>query len=317
MKKRLGVSGLALAGMLLLSACANPEINSVSGSNGGATAGSGTGGKSSSEITQRTYDTVPQIAEMVPKTYKEQGSFAVSINPGVPPVKYVDTNGRITGFAPELLRAASQVMGIDANINKGTFDSMVPGLSSKQFDVIGSISDFEERRSKIDFIDYMYAGTAILASADFEKDNAQLQDLCGTRIGFILGTQQQGLLEAASKKCEDSGNEPIAGSSYQDTGAAVLAVKTGQDDGAWIDAPAALYNAGQDPETFKTVYLDKESMVYGIGVHKDNSELRDALQAAIQHLVTTGDYEELITHFGLEELSLPEIPLNQGGSVDG
>lgn len=304
MKRHLKALGLAAVVLLTMSACANPEEVGAAATN-------------IPEASQRTYQADPEIAAMVPEAYKKRGSFTVAVSPDIPPVKYVDNAGVITGFAPELLRAAGQVMGLEAEMQKGTFDSMVPGLSSKRFDVIGSISDFEERRSQIDFIDYMYAGTGILTSAGFEKDEIVPEDLCGYGIGFIVGTQQQGLLEAASEKCEAAGRDPVAGTGYPDGGATVLAVKSGQEDGAWIDAPVALYNVTQEPDTFKTIYLDKESMLYGIGVHTSNPEFRDALRAAMQKLATNGDYKELITEFGLAELGLPEMPLNQGGSVKG
>jgi polar amino acid transport system substrate-binding protein len=305
MKKQLSTLGLAFTTLLTMNACANPEESGASAA--GVTP----------QVESRTYETDPEIAAMLPDKYKDRGTFTVAVSPDIPPVKYVDDAGTITGFAPELLRAAGQVMGLEAEMEKGTFDSMVPGLESKKFDVIGSISDFEERRGKIDFIDYMYAGTGILTSTSFEMDQANPEDLCGHSIGFIVGTQQQGLLEAASEKCASTGEKPITGTGYPDGGASVLAVKSGQEDGAWIDAPVALYNVDQEPDSFKTVYLDKDSMLYGMGVNKENAEFRDALRAAMQKLATDGRYDELITGFGLKELELPEIPLNQGGSVKG
>lgn len=307
MKRSLRLCGLTLAALLTTSACANPGAGETPASGAAPEPGS-------KSIVQ---EAVPEIVAMLPEEYKESGSFTVAVNPDVPPVKFVDDAGRITGFAPELLRAAAQVMGLEANMQKGSFDSMVPGLESKRFDVIGSISDFEERRAEIDFIDYMYAGTGILTSTEFEKDSAVPEDLCGSSIAFVVGTQQQGLLESASKKCEEAGEPPITGVGYADAAASVLAVKSGQDDGAWIDAPAVLYNVKQAPDMLKTVYLDKESMLYGIGINKDNPEFRDALRAAVLELVDNGAYEELISEAGLGDLALPEIPLNQGGSVEG
>lgn len=307
MKNRLRMLGVTLVSGLALAGCANPEDE--------ATAGGGLAPEVA--VTTQTLDVDPEIAAMVPEEFVEKGEFTVAVSPDIPPVKYVDSAGNITGFAPEVLRSAGQLMGLEAQMEKGSFDSLVPGLESNRFDVIGSISDFEERRSEIDFIDYMYAGTAILTAADFEMDEGAPEDLCGFGISFITGTQQQGLIEAASKECEANGEQPVVGSGYPDGNAAVLAVKTGQEDGAWIDAPVALYNVEQEPDVFKTVFLDKESMLYGMGVNNSNEEFRDALQAAMRKLVTSGTYDQLITDYGLSDLAMPEMPLNQGGSVDG
>lgn len=312
MKKHLSMCGLALAAIMSMSACSNPG-------GGGATNGASSADSApKSELAQRTYETDSEVASMVPEEYQERGSFTVSINPDVPPVKFVNTAGEITGFAPDLLRAAGQVMGLEVDMQKGSFDSMVPGLESKRFDVIGSIGDYEERRTNIDFIDYMYSGTGIMVSAEFEKDKVSApEELCGASIAFITGTRQQGLIQTASEKCEEAGEAPINGIGYKDGAAAVLAVKSGQDDAAWIDAPSVLYNVAQEPEIFKTLWLQPDPGVYGIGVHKDNAEFRDALRAAVLKLVENGGYHDLISDYGLEDLALPEIPINSGGPLAG
>jgi polar amino acid transport system substrate-binding protein len=307
MKNYVKLLGISLVTGLALAGCANPEDETTA--EGGIAP--------EMAVTTETLEVDPEIAAMVPEEYVEKGTFTVAVSPDIPPVKYVDDTGKITGFAPEVLRSAGQLMGLEAQMEKGSFDSLVPGLESNRFDVIGSISDFEERRSEIDFIDYMYAGTAILTAADFDLDEGRPEELCGYGIAFITGTQQQGLVEAASKQCEANGDKPIVGSGYHDGNAAVLAVKTGQEDGAWIDAPVALYNVEQEPDVFKTVHLDKESMLYGMGVNSSNEQFRDALQAAMRKLDTSGTYDQLITGYGLSDLALPEMPLNQGGSVDG
>ncbi|WP_026820009.1 ABC transporter substrate-binding protein [Arthrobacter castelli] len=312
MKNKLSISGLALVAVMTISACSNPGATSPTG---GASAPDSA---PKSGAAQQKYETDPDIASMVPEEYQERGSFKVSINPDVPPVKFVNSAGEITGFAPDLLRAAGQVMGLEVNIQKGSFDSMVPGLEAKRFDVIGSIGDYEERRTNIDFIDYMQSGTGIMVSADFEKDKvASPAELCGASIAFIVGTRQQGLIQSASEKCEEKGEAPIKGIGYKNGAAAVLAVKSGQDDAAWIDAPSILYNVRQNPETFKTLWLQPDPGVYGIGVHKDNADFREALRAALLKLVETGAYRELISSYGLEDLALPKIPVNSGGPLAG
>ena len=59
-------------------------------------------------------------------------------------------------------------MDLDVNLEKGTFDAMIPGIEAKRFEVIGSINDFKERQKTIDFIDYLKTGTAVLVAADHE-----------------------------------------------------------------------------------------------------------------------------------------------------
>lgn len=307
MKTKIGYLGLAALFVVGMSGCANPDEGGVAQ---GAEA-------SPIDVEERTFEPVPELVEMVPEEYRQKGSFTVSINPDVPPIKYVDNEGVISGLNPDLLRSAGQLMDLEAEFEKGSFDSMIPGLQSDRFDVIGSIGDFSERQETIDFIDYSYAGTGIIAGVAFEKDEALPEELCGTSIGFVTGTQQQGLLAAASKDCQTKGESTITATNYPDAAAAVLSVKSGQEDAAWIDTPAVLYNAAQEPDVFKVLYTVPDPGFYGIGVAKDNQEFRDALQAALRELESSGAYDEYLSDYGLEQLKVEGFPLNQGESIEG
>lgn len=208
-------------------------------------------------------------------------------------------------------------MDLEVEVQQGSFDSMVPGLESERFDVIGSIGDFEERRSNIDFINYMHAGTGILAGADFEMDEVQPEELCGSSVGYVVGTEQQGLLASASNTCTDNGEDPISNTGYRDAAASVLAVESNQEDAAWIDTAAVLYNASENPEMYKAIYTDPDPGYYGMGVNNENEEFRDALRSALVELEENGGYEELMSDYGLtDEVATSGMPLNQGASIE-
>lgn len=255
------------------------------------------------------------IAQMLPDDRRDAGGISVSINPDVEPVKFVDEQGEIAGMNPDLLRAAANVLDTEIHFERGTFDAMVPGLESKRFDVIGSVADFEERRDNIDFINYMQNGTAIITGADYELDELRPADFCGMSIGYARGTSQQGSLESIVSDCEEAGEEPPSINGYQDGAAGILSVSSGEADAFWGDLPAMEYNVAIDPESFKIIYTEHGSIL-GIGIHKDNQELTQALQAAIQQLVEDGIYEDLLDTWALENVGMPDIPLNSGGSLE-
>lgn len=306
MRKGMGMA--VSAGLLLsLAACANPT---ASGETEGA---QGPTDSPSADVTELSVN--DEVAAMVPEEIRDRGTFTVSINPDIAPIKYVDDEGNLAGLVPELLTHAGEVMDVEVTLEKGTFDGMIPGIEAGRFDVIGSINDFEERQGTIDFIDYLQTGTAILVSADSEYDELTPGDLCGLKVGYGRGNVQQGLIEAASDECVENGDEPIQGNGYTDGGAPLLAIKSSQDDAYWGDAQSLLYNAKESPETYKVVYNDIAGP-YGIGVSKDNSELTDALRAALLDVVEQGVYDELLEKWGQEEYALPELPLNDGPPME-
>ncbi|GAB3556545.1 ABC transporter substrate-binding protein [Spelaeicoccus albus] len=304
MKARLGITlftALALAASM--TACANPDDS-----------GANTKSKDVGKTIEVTKD--KKIAAMVPEKYQKRGSFTASINPDVAPVKFTDSNGKIVGLVPDLLNSAATVMGIKLNLQKGQFDAMVPGLESKRFDVVASIGDFKERQKKIDFIDYLQTGTAILTSSDFKADKIKPnKDLCGLKVGYVRGTAQQGLISKASKACVAAGKKKVQSNGYGDSGAALLSVKSSQADAFWGDSPAMLYNAKKSPDLYKIVFQQKIGP-YGIGINKDNSKFRDALRAALLKLVETGKYKQLIDKWGQEGFAMPKMPLNTGPKLE-
>jgi polar amino acid transport system substrate-binding protein len=50
----------------------------------------------------------------------------------------------------------------------------------------------------------------------------------------------------------------------------------------------------------------------GIGVPKNNPQLRDAVQAALKKVIASGTYDQLLTKWGLAKQALKDAPLNTG-----
>lgn len=303
MKKALVTASAAILLLLGVSACDNPEPEG------------GSDQTDSSSIVE-SVEKDESIAAKLPKKYQEQGGFTVSINPDVEPVKFTDSDGEIAGMNPDLLRAAGRVLDAEVRFQKGTFDGMVPGLEAKRFDAISSVADFVERQDNIDFIDYLKNGTAIITAADFQDDSLELKDLCGLSAGYARGTSQQGSLEEASKACVDNGDPEISMNGYGDSGAGILAVESSAADAFWGDLPQMSYNVQQSPDAFKIVY-DERVSILGIGIHKDNTEFRDALHAALLKLVEDGTYDKLLASWGLEDAAHPEMNINSDLSLEG
>jgi polar amino acid transport system substrate-binding protein len=302
MKARLGIVILT-GGALLFGAagCANPQ-NAASNV------------KAADVGTAIAVAKDDKIAAMVPEEIRQKGSFTASINPDVAPVKFVDSNGNLAGLVPDLLNDAATVMGIKLDLQRGTFDSMVPGLESKRFDVVASIGDFKERQTHIDFIDYLQTGTAVLTSASFEKDKITPADLCGLNVAYARGTAQQGLIGTASTACEAAGKKAVNGTGYGDAASALLSVKSAQADAFWGDSPSMLYNAKTSPTLYKVVYEEKIGP-YGIGVNKENKQFTEALRSALLKLVSTGGYDQLLEKWGQQDYGMPEMPLNTGPNL--
>jgi polar amino acid transport system substrate-binding protein len=305
MKRILTLAALSIATVLTVSACANPTETGSSGS------------PAPSNVKALDYEADPAIVSMVPEDVKKRGVIVVGVNPDVPPVKFTDDNGDITGLAPQLVEAAGKIMGLKTEMQMTSFDALIPGLESNRIDMVASIGDFTERQATADFIDFLHASTGILASTSYKGDNVTLMDLCGDRIGYAKGTQQQGLLKSASDGCTAADKPAIDAAGYSSSAEAILAVKSGQADGTWLDSPTVLYNVNKQPADFKAIYTAPKPIVYGMAFKKDDKQFQEAFRAALVKIVEKGGYDSMLESYGLSDLAMPELPMNSGGPQDG
>ena len=277
---RFGMAVLASAGLLAgMAACANPTA-------GGSNVQANDVGPAV-EIAKSD-----AIAALVPEEIRDKGTFTVAINPDIAPVKFLDSNGEFAGLIPELLTQAGTVMGLEPTMQQAAFDALVPGLEAQRFDVIASIGDFKERQEKIDFIDYLKTGSALIVSADFEKDKVELSDLCGLKISYVRGTFQQGQIEGVTDDCAADGKESLKAAGYGDANAALLSVKSGQADGFWGDIQSLLYNAKTSPEIYKVV-SDDVAGPYGIGINLEKTGLVRFVNGTLERIRRDGTWNTL------------------------
>lgn len=309
MRGVVGVMSISLA--LGLASCANPSTGSSDSQQTDPESETvSASGAKSAEVEALEIEPNSEVADLVPEDYRERGSFTVGINPGVAPLKYVE-DGVDVGLVPDLLFSAADVMDLEMEVHRGTFDAMIPGLEADRFHVIGSLNDLKERQETIDFIDYLETGTAILTAADSDLDDITREDMCGMTIGYVRGNTQQSMITETSEACETAGEEPINGVGYGDSAAAMLAIRSGQEDAFWGDIQAMEYNAQESPEYYKIVF-EELGGPYGIALRKEDAEFRDALRAALLHLEEEGIYDQLLERWGQSELGMPEFPLNTG-----
>jgi len=254
----------------------------------------------------------PALQKLLPADIRDSGEITVGTTAAQSPLEFVDEkSGKIVGFFPDLLRAAGELLGLDVEMQKTTFDASIPGLSSGRFDLIAQMGDLPDRREKVDFIDSLQNGFGFLASTSLEADSIPPEDLCGLKVAAIRGSASDSSAHGWSDDCTAGGKAAINLTTYEDAAACILAAQSKQSDMCITVLPAALYNAKKDPDRLKVVYRTT-GYTLGTLVLKGNDEFRDAMQAAIRELVANGDYDELLDQYGLSDLGMPEVPLNAG-----
>jgi len=266
-------------------------------------------------------DTAPGIPEVttdanlaaaVPKFYRDRGELVVGANPDIAPIKFIDEDGEISGFTPELLSAAAKVLGLKLRLTQASFDALVPGLSAGRFDVLLSLADFKSRQLAVTFIDYLNMGETVVALPSTKLTLRSLEEMCGLQVAVPKGSGAIPESGRISEKCVREGKPAVTLATYPDSNMALLSVTTGASQVAWVDSPTGYYNAHKFPAKYKVIYFTYKAP-YGIGFGTDEKgkQLASAVQKALLKLQKVGLYEALLTKWALSPKDAkPQFPIN-------
>ena len=288
---------------LLLSGCSGSGGGSDSADAGGANLPTG-------EEISTTVD--PELTKLLPADIVDQGKINVAVDIPFPPMAMCDDSNREIGFDPELGRLIGQKLGIDVSLNKQAFDSVIPSLQANKNDIIMSgMNDTPERQETLSFVDYTHGGFAIAVKAGNPDKITTQKDLCGKTVSVQKATVQGDLLRAMD--CDitvmelpndlDAQTALRAGKSQAYAADAVVTeyVVATTDDGKAFE----IVRDPENPAGFNPVYS-------GIGLHKEDTELTEAVRAALPELPEEGTYQKVLERNGIEAYAVESAKVNQG-----
>ncbi|MEU4168445.1 ABC transporter substrate-binding protein [Streptomyces sp. NPDC026665] len=302
------VGAIAVAGALILTGCGDQTD------------------KSSDTGSSDTSSSSAPLADKLPADIKKAGVIKVGSDIAYPPVEYMES-GKAVGIDPDIADALGKQLGVKFEFQNGKFDQLIVGLQSKRFNaVMSAMSDTKDRQNGIDsdtgkkagngidFVDYFTAGTSILVQKGNPKGIQSLDDLCGKVVALQKGTTSEGIAKAQSTKCTKDGKKAITLQTFDTDPEALLRLKQGASVADLNDFPVAAYNAktsggGKD---FEVVGDQIEAGPYGIGVSKESTQLRDALQAAMTAIIENGDYAKILEKWNVKDGAVTEAKINGG-----
>ena len=219
--------------------------------------------------------------------------FGVAAEP-YPPFSSKDASGTWVGFEMDLMKAVCEAEKLNCQLVEVAWDGIIPALTEKKIDVIwSSMSRTAERRKVIDFTDMYYdsANTMIgLASDDTKIDMNAPDSMKGKVIGVQTSTIHANFVEkyfgsVAEVKLYDTLDNALADLAagrldYVSESATSLApfLEAHKDFATKISWP-------MDPIFGEGV---------GGGIRKEDTALKDKLNAGIAEVVKSGKYDEML-----------------------
>jgi polar amino acid transport system substrate-binding protein len=165
-------------------------------------------------------------------------------------------------------------------------------MQAGEFDMLADgVTITDERKKIVDFsIPYVTIGQTLLVRADESRTLDQIKADANALVSTQIGTTN----EIVAK--ENFPAERVK--SYEDFGAAVLAVISGDVDGCVIDNVSATGFMGENVGKLKILGQLTSDEQLGF-VFPPGSELRAAVDAALQSMIADGALEELNQKWGL------------------
>ncbi|MFC8670718.1 MULTISPECIES: ABC transporter substrate-binding protein [Streptomyces] len=301
------VGAIAVAGALLLTGCGDQTKDKDSGSS------------------ETADSSAAPLADQLPAAIRDKGVIKVGSDIAYAPVEFKDDSGKTVGIDPDLADAMGKQLGVKFEFENGTFDTLLTGLRSKRYDIaMSAMTDTKDRQEGIDadtgkkvgegvdFLDYFTAGVSIYTKQGDDQGIKTWDDLCGKKIVVQRNTVSNDLAKDQAKKCP--AGKKLSIEAFDNDQQAQTRLRAGGADAGSSDFPVAAYAAktsggGKD---FEVVGEQVEAAPYGIAIDKSNTELRDALKAALDAIIKNGEYDKIIAKWGVEAGAVKEATLNGG-----
>ena len=286
MKKALSLM-TAAALVLSLAACGSTASSAVSSEAASPEAASSDAASSEAASSEAASET--ETAEL---STVEPGKLIMSTNAAFPPYEMTTDSGEFEGIDIETAQAIADKLGLELQIDDMDFDAALLAVQQGKADmVMAGVTVTDERQNVMDFTDSYATGIqSIIVKED--SDIASVDDLAGKKIGTQRGTT--GYLYCS----DDFGDENVV--AYDNGLTAVQMLNNGQVDCVVIDnAPAKEFIAANPGlKLLDTAYVEES---YAIGVGKGNTELKDAINTALEELKADGTLQDIVDKYNTAE----------------
>jgi len=222
-------------------------------------------------------------------------TITVAVENAYPPFNMIDeATGEGVGWDYDAVREICKRINCVPEFKQAAWDGIFPAMQAGEYDMLADgVTITAERDKIVDFsIPYVIVGQVLLVRADETASIDEIKADANRMIGTQLGTTN----EIVAK--EHFPAERVK--SFEDFGAAVLALLSKDVDGVVIDNVSALGFIEENPGKLKVIGQLTSDEELGF-VFPPGSDLREAVNAALQSMIEDGTLEALNKKWGLTQ----------------
>ncbi|MHB8466525.1 MAG: transporter substrate-binding domain-containing protein [Acidimicrobiales bacterium] len=257
------------------------------------------------------------LRQYLPTAVAARGTLRVGAAIGRAPLLFYAT-GTVTplGIDQDIMQAIGRQLGVTVTLANLPLEKLGPAVLAHQIDVFTSgfvdIKAFEG--AGIDFVDDMTGRSEVLVRAANPAKVGGPDDLCGRTVAVVAGTAQQVAVLHLNATCASRKRHDVVFRGSADHAAALADLTAGRVDAVLDDSVVANYTAqiSTGAATVEVKGAAVDPMPYGIGVARDQPEMRAAIHAALQAIISDGEYDAALAKWGGISSGLRTASINAG-----
>jgi polar amino acid transport system substrate-binding protein len=219
-------------------------------------------------------------------------TITVAVENAYPPFNSIDASGNGVGWDYDAVTEICKRLNCVPDFKQAAWDGIFPAMQAGEYDMLADgVTYTEERAQIVDFSTaYVEVNQYLLVRTAETRTIEEMKTDANAKIGTQIGTTN----EIAAKKYYD--NKDIQ--AFEDFGAAVLALKSGDIDGVVIDNIAGTGFMDANPGAFKFAgqIATGETLAF---VFPPGSDLKDPVNAALAAMKADGTLDQLNKKWGL------------------
>ncbi|HEX5804958.1 MAG TPA: ABC transporter substrate-binding protein [Macromonas sp.] len=226
--------------------------------------------------------------------HADNAELKVAIDPTYQPFTFKTPDGKPTGFDVDIAEALCTEIKRKCVYVEQVWDSMIPGLQARKYDVIiSSMSITDDRKKVVDFTDKYYntPSTVVVKTGTPYTSPASLK---GKKIGVLKGSTQE---KYAMGELKPAGVTVVP---YEAQDQVYLDIRAGRLDGTvadrvevtggFLSKPEGKGYSMVGPELYDTKYF---GIGIGVALRKGQTELKNQLNGAIKAIRGNGTYDKI------------------------
>lgn len=216
-----------------------------------------------------------------------QDKYTVGLDGTFAPHAMPTMDGGVEGFNVDLAKIIGERLGVEMDIVAAQFSGLLPGMQAGTYDFIVAPTTITEERAASYLFSEGYLNT------DFQflvpADGPEITELEGFK-GMTISVNKGSVYDSWARDLTDKIGWTVE--SYGTNTDAVQAVLSGRADATVAGNTVEAWAAKQNPGV-KLSFLYSTGLVWGMPFRKDDTELRNKVEAVIECLKVDGTMTEL------------------------